>query len=443
MGQRDQRRDGGGSAEVDVAVVGGGLGGLTAAVHAARAGASVTLFESGRLGGRARTTTVDPGVVLNAGPRALYAGGAAARELAALGVTWSGGVPPTTGARATRGGSVHVLPGTPAQLLRTGLLGTRSKLQVGRLLASLPRRDPASVVGRSVSQWLDGLGLAADASDLLRAVLRLATYVDDPEHLDAGAALAQLQLALGDGVRYLDGGFQRLVDELAQVAATAGVEVHDHAQVGPVRPAARGHGWELSSGAGTTVAAAVVLAVGTPAAAGRLAPVPFDTSGVGPPVTAACLELAVRGTPHVPFLLGIDRPLYLSQHAPAARLAPEGLSVVHVARYGATDDADADEAELWAHASAAGIRRADVVVERFLRRMVVTGGAPSAVGGGLRGRPTVDVPAADGLFLAGDWVGDEGLLADAAVASGAVAGRHAAAVARRTARTSPHAAAAT
>ena len=172
-------------------------------------------------------------------------------------------------------------------------------------------------------------------------------------------------------------------------------------------------------------ARAVVLATGTPAAAETLSPVALRVEGLGAPATAACWELAVRGGAPTPFLLGIDRPLYLSQHGPPARLAPEGIAVVHVVRYGVTD-VEADRAELRAHAAAAGIDPGRVVAERFLRRMVVCGAVPVAAGGGLSGRPEVSVPGAPGLFLAGDWVGDEGMLADAAVSSGVRAGRLAA-----------------
>lgn len=52
---------------------------------------------------------------------------------------------------------------------------------------------------------------------------------------------------------------------------------------------------------------------------------------------------------------------------------------------------------------------------------------------GLRGRPVATVEDRPGAFLAGDWVGPEGLLADAAVASGVASGRAAAAVALGTA----------
>ena len=427
--------------EVDIVVVGAGLAGLTAALTAARAGATVAVFDAGRVGGRARSTTVEPGVVFNGGPRALYRDGAAARELAALGVRWHGGAPTTRRSRVQIGEGTHQMPGTAWQLLRSGALGARGTAQAAWLLGTISRRDPAALVGRSVTDWSAGLGLSPDARAILLALVRLATYVDDPESFDAGAALTQLQLALGGGVEYLDGGWQTLVDQLVaslagvgvgvdvgvDVGTGVGVAVHDHSRVRSIDRSATGDRWTVRTDVGTISASSVVVAAGTPAAASALSPVELGLDGSGDPVTAACLELAVRGPLSVAFLLGIDVPLYLSQHSPPAALAPDGISVVHVLRYGADGTgAGAERAELWEHARRAQIDPADVVAERFLHRMVVSGGRPLAANGGLAGRPSVTVPGAPGLLLAGDWVGEEGLLADAAVASGVVAGHRAA-----------------
>lgn len=88
---------------------------------------------------------------------------------------------------------------------------------------------------------------------------------------------------------------------------------------------------------------------------------------------------------------------------------------------------DQREQRTWLRKAAtdAGITDGDVVEERFLAEMVVTGGLPTAAGGGLAGRPAVDDPRRPGVLLAGDWVGTVGLLSDAAVASGSEAGRQA------------------
>ena len=70
----------------DVVVIGGGLGGLTASIYAARLGRRVTLLERSRLlGGRARTDRKD-GFHANLGPHALYRGGPAMRILKELGL---------------------------------------------------------------------------------------------------------------------------------------------------------------------------------------------------------------------------------------------------------------------------------------------------------------------------------------------------------------------
>lgn len=419
----------------DVVVVGAGLAGLTAAVTAARAGASVRLFDAARPGGRARTTVVDPGVVFNGGPRALYRNGPAWEVLSELGIDPAGGAPSTDTGHVLRDGRREVMPATPGRLLRTRALGWRSKVAVGRLLGAIDQVDASTLQGRPLGEWARDTLRRPDAVALVLAVARLATYVDDAEHLDAGAAVAQLQLVLGSGVLYLDGGFGQLVEALRARAEAAGVQIVDHATVRGLRRLDETDGadgtagaaprWLVDGGDGMHPARRVVLATGTPAAAAGLSPVPIDTSGVGEPVVAACLELAIHGVPETPFLLGLDEPLYLSLHSPPASLAPEGIGVVHVMRYGITS-ADADRAALWRHARAAGIVEGSVVAQRFLRRMVVTGGAPLARAGGLPGRPAVVVPDAPGLFLAGDWVGERGLLSDAALASGALAGRLAA-----------------
>ena len=67
------------------------------------------------------------------------------------------------------------------------------------------------------------------------------------------------------------------------------------------------------------------------------------------------------------------------------------------------------------------------MLRRYLHRSVVTHGLPLAAAGGLAGRPGVSVPERAGAFVAGDWVGGVGHLADASLASGRDAGLAAAA----------------
>jgi hypothetical protein len=48
---------------------------------------------------------------------------------------------------------------------------------------------------------------------------------------------------------------------------------------------------------------------------------------------------------------------------------------------------------------------------------VSTNAIVTASGGGLAGRPGPQVPGVENLFVVGDWVGHEGMLLDAALAS--------------------------
>jgi phytoene dehydrogenase-like protein len=283
---------------------------------------------------------------------------------------------------------------------------------------------PARWDGVSAAEWIGSLGLSYDAAALMEAAVRVTTYAGDLGRLPAPVAIGQMRAAV-HGVSYLDGGWEQLTRALVSRASAAGAQVRRHSRVEHV---AGGLGtWQVHTDSEVISAAAVVVAVGRPAAARRLLPPGPGWGDLGPPVTAACLDLGLRRRgPR--FVLGIDQPLYLSPHAPPGDLAPAGCGLVHVMRYGATDAAD-DREQLWALAAAAGIRRDDVVVERFLPRMEVVSCLPSPRHG-LPGRPPVAVPGAPGLFLAGDWVGPEGWLSDGSLASGERAGLLAAAAAR-------------
>ena len=417
---------------VDTLVVGGGLAGLAAATTAARAGRQVVLLDPRTPGGRARCD--DRGdYTFNRGPRALYLGGTARPILESLGVDISAGASPAVpGAQGRLDNALHLLPQGPGSLLRTSMLASREKLRFARLLVGLPKVEAASLAGTSFGDFLADQRLSPTAADLVRMIARVATYSGDPDQVDAEAVVTNVQLALGEGVRYLDGGFQSLVDGLTSSAWDAGVEVRVIGATS-VRPAAGSDSQaSVTTTDGTVIhAATVVVAAGSPGSATGLLGAPVTgAEGLTSPVTAACLELGLRRPPRHRVLFGVGEPLYLSTHCPPARLAPEGHAVVHVMRNHRSDETlGSGEQRAWLRAAAAqaGVADDDVVEERFLAEMVVTGGLPTAAGGGLAGRPTVADPGRPGLLLAGDWVGAVGLLADAAVASGAEAGRLAAA----------------
>jgi phytoene dehydrogenase-like protein len=248
-------------------------------------------------------------------------------------------------------------------------------------------------------------------------LIRVTTYVTDLGRMPADFAISRIKAARR-GVSYLDEGFASLVEGISSAASAAGAAIRTHQAAAGIN--AVPGGWEVELAGGEVLpAAAVVIAAGSPAAARKLLPVDPGWPELGPPVTAACLDLGLRG-PHPSVVIGADEPLYLACHCPPGALAPAGGSVVHVMRYGARD-AGLDRAELHRFATLAGIANDQIVAERFLAVHVVTHVLPG-LEDGLAGRPAVAVPRSPGVYLAGDWVGPSGWLSDAAMASGQRAG---------------------
>ena len=405
-------------------VVGGGLAGLTAAVLLARAGRAVTLYEKAKaLGGRAQTQSRGD-FRFNIGPHALYRGGAARRILKEMGLTFAGHAPRPAGGFAVAGGRKHALPGGFMSLLTTSLLRLPGKLELARLMGMMAKLRPDDAEGLTLRQWTERQLRQADVRALVEALTRLSTYTNAPEHLSASVALEQLQLALAQNVDYLDGGWQVMVDGLRRAAETAGVHIESGRHVATVEQDGWVRGVRLADGH-VQAAEAVILAM-APDEAAELLPASASLrawSQAAVPIKAACLDLALSSLPQprATFALGVDVPLYLSVHSAVAKLAPADGALIHVAKYldpRAATDAKRDEAELEQLMDLVQPGWRSVVVERrYLPSITVSHALVSAKGGGFGGRPGPAIPGINGLFVAGDWVGSQGLLLDASVAS--------------------------
>ncbi|MEZ4297298.1 MAG: FAD-dependent oxidoreductase [Polyangiaceae bacterium] len=407
----------------DVVVVGGGLSGLAAATYLGRAGLAVAVVEkASELGGRARTT-VESGYSLNLGAHAVYRNSHAFSVLKELEVPLTGSIPSGSGAVAITKDGTHAMPVGLVSMLTTGLLSFAGKLELSRVLASLGGIDPAPLAGERASDWIERTVKTEGARGMLRALARVATYTGDLEGLSAGAAVSQMQLALKHNVLYLDHGWQTMVEALRDRASAAGAVIFTGDGVKQVEPARDGGAVRVELAEGRAFeASAVLLAVG-PRAAASLVPSSASLSAIAErarPVKAATLDVALSSLPvaRTRFALGTDRALYFSVHSAVARLAPEGGAVVHAMMYDPRGEAHAVERELedmldrvqpgW---------RERVVHRRFLPSMVAANDLVAAARGGYAGRPGVVVGDAAGVFVAGDWVGDDGMLLDAALAS--------------------------
>lgn len=385
------------SASKKAIVVGGGPAGLVAAGRLAEGGVATTLLEAGGgLGGRAASERRD-GFDLNQGPHALYVGGPAMRELRAMDIDPPRWNPASHRSVVLRGGRPRRLPG-----------GT---LPLVRWLVGVARSQPESLAELSVAEWLQRTLRSEGARASAAALVRVTTFVADHDALSADVAATQLKIGLNPGVRYLKGGWQWLVDALAAHAEHGGVALRTRAAVRALDRSP--DGWMVTLDEETLQADILVVAAGGPDAVAKLLG-DRSPSAPGPPAELSVLDLGLRRLPKRGrrFALGIDEPTYLSRHSPPDHRDGVLLSLASYTRQ--------PRAELEAVADAVQPGwREQATLQRFLPRMVPVSAIPSAAGGGLAGRPAVD--RGEGLYLAGDWLGPEGWLVDAAISSGAAA----------------------
>jgi len=414
----------------DVVVVGAGLAGLAAGATAAT-GASTLILDGHQPGGRA-TTDERGRYRFNRGPHALYRGGEAQAVLARLGVSTPGAVPYARGARGRIGDQVDVLPATATTLLRSRLLSMRGKVALIRFLSGVKKWRPADVAGLTVGQWLDTFKLPEDARKVALFLVRTTTYTNDEDTLSADVAAGQIQMALANNVLYLDNGWGSMVESLANTARRNGAEIRTGAAVTSIsRRSSDGDVTVTLAGGHEIQAGAVVLAAGgVDVAAALIGDRPSAWAHLGPEVEASVLDIGLRRGLENPVFFGIDPPIYLVDHARSAKhLAPEGGGLVHVLHYlpfGDETHAGELRAGLEEHARMAGVEPSNIEEQRFLLRMTVVGAVPTPASGGLKGRPPIDSAGVPGVFVAGDWVGPRGWLADATLSSGEAAGQAAA-----------------
>lgn len=418
----------------EVIVIGGGIGGLTAAAFAAKGGAKVRLLEGApQLGGRARTRA-EKGFLFNHGPHALYLKSAGKRALDALGIDPPGKKPALGHAFLVRDGALHLAPAGLGDLAKTSAFSAADKIAFGLAFAQVS----SGFKGKSGETFADALkrltsSLPAQAG--IKAFARVSSYSNAPEIASADAVLDQIRAANG-GVRYLDGGWGAMIAAMAEKARGFGAVIETGARVGKVESA--GSGWRVVRADGAVLEArAVVLALSPEEGAALTGNARLtEAARNAAPVRAASLDVALSRLPEPGriFALGLDEPTYFSVHSASAKLAPEGGAMIHVSRYLAPEEVPSKDTkaqlEHLLDLMQPGWREV-LVAEQWLPMATVSHDMPQAARGGLAGRCPVDV--GPNLFAAGDWVGDEAWISDAAFASGRLAGERAAALALKAA----------
>jgi hypothetical protein len=363
----------------NVTVVGGGLGGLIAAIECAERGASVELFEArSRLGGRAAHT---PGPWVAAlGPHALYTGGSLWTWLTSRGLHAPSLRSKWTGFRLRYDGARRSVP--PRALLRG--------------MALMRRPAPVDVDFRS---WVTS-HKGPEAAALLSMAAGVLTFDHDPGRLSAAFVapkVRRLLMTFPPGTRYPVGGWSVLIDRLAARATQLGVSITTGAKVD-----------ELP-------AAPVILAI-DPRAARTL----LDDDSLGHVGTeTALLDVGLQGSPRGQSfnVIDLDEPGFAERYtAVDPSLAPPGATLIQALmgrRPGESlDDAVARLESLlevgWPQWRSRQVWRRKSSVRE-------SSGALDLPGQTWRDRDAV--PRGDGVWLVGDWVAAPGHLSEVSAAS--------------------------
>ncbi|HEV8241433.1 MAG TPA: protoporphyrinogen oxidase [Thermoanaerobaculia bacterium] len=269
----------------DAVVIGGGVSGLAAGFHLARAGVAVTLLEaSERLGGLLETRREGEWVV-ELGPNTVAERRPLAEliEQAGLGAERLHASPAASRRYLWRRGALHPLPQSPPQILTSPLLSWRGKAKLAR-----EPWAPAAAAGReeSVAEFVRRR-FGAEALEVFAAPFVAGIFAGDPERLSMrwtlprvlafehghGSVLRALRAARragATGLRQPVVSFRGGLSTLTERLAAAIPDVRRGARVDAVRR--DGDGFVVESTAGALAAKHVVVAVPAPQTACLLFP---------------------------------------------------------------------------------------------------------------------------------------------------------------------------
>jgi squalene-associated FAD-dependent desaturase len=428
-----------------VAIIGGGLAGISAALECRRAGTRVTLLESrGRLGGAAFSFTRD-GIRADNGQHVFLRCCTAYRDLleeigAGRMVTLqerlsipvlAPGRRPARLARSVLPAPLHLA----ATLARYPFLTAAQRASVVRAMIALRGIDyeSSAVDEQSFGDWLRRYGQGEDAVQALWGLIVRPTLNVAPEEASLAQAAQVFQVGLLRDASAGDIGYARApLSEIHDVAArralqSRGVDVRLRHGATTIDQTPSGFRIEISGA--PTVSADVVIVAVPPDRAGRLLP---PAAGIQPSQLARLGRSPIvnihvvydRRVMDVPFAAGVGTPVqYVFDRTASAELAAGQYLVVSLSAADAELDMTGDELRARYLPALAGLFPA--AVGATVRSFFVTREHSATFRAGpraraLRPQARTRVP---GLVLAGAWT-DTGW---PATMEGAVRSGHAAA----------------
>ncbi len=168
----------------EILVAGGGMAGLTAALHLVDAGLDVEVLEArDQAGGNVQTETVD-GFQMEKGPHTFLASALGIFDLATRTGVQDRLVTPMSGARfIARSGRLHQAPTGPWSFITTGLLSWKAKLTLATEPFRLAKGDPSDSAATFFERRF-----GTEAARVIAGAFISGVYAGDPEQLSAAAA---------------------------------------------------------------------------------------------------------------------------------------------------------------------------------------------------------------------------------------------------------------
>ncbi|PGS52549.1 NAD(P)/FAD-dependent oxidoreductase [Bacillus sp. AFS041924] len=409
----------------DVVVLGGGIAGLTASIYLGQTGKKVLLLEKGsKIGGRGSSNTIGD-AKLNLGAHALYTN--CIEILNEVGVNVSGNLPKLGGSFILGEHSNQMKVIDAFNLFLGNHLKWKEKMEFIRFYRHIRKMDVDEINSITLENYLYKKITSDRVKNLVLAFIRLATFTSNSEMISAGVAIGQLRNAK---VMYINEGWQTIVNDLVKRAKQLGVMIQNSTVLSRITGSYPTINLDVKNGSRITTSC--LLSTINPIDLIQLIDVPISDSFFKKcdqmiPVKAACLDLVMKGVPNpkLNFALGIQKPWYFSNHSAVAKLSnKEGENVVHLMKYlnsAEESDPSKDEEELESLLDLLQPGWRDYVISRrYLPKLVVSNDIKKPYKK-VENNLTNNEIGVEGIYVAGDWVGEKELLLNASLTSAKIA----------------------
>jgi phytoene dehydrogenase-like protein len=411
--------------QFDVAIIGGGIAGLVAAIDLSQAGKSVVLLEkANQFGGRA-ISVKKKDAIFDLGAHAIIKGGAMDEIFQDLGIRIEGGSPSANVSFLWNNKVSHIF-----KFLFSQNLSWSGKMEFMKFYKTMTKFNADSVPSISLRNWVEQELRDPMARHIVYAMFRVNSYSQAPDHQLAGPAIRSLaRTTKKNSIIYVQDGWQTLVDQLYEKAVRAGVcmmtgkNVREIEHDGAVRKIKFADGKEMNI--------THVISATPPEVTSRLLGEMGSKSVLrwkeqAHVIKAASLTLSLKrlSAPDHFAVLGVDQPIYFVNQSKFTRLSEDGTSVVNITKNNGTGGTDPKADERFLEQMLDLIQpgwQKEVVARQYFPNMVVSYDFMNL---GREDRfPGPAVPEIAGLYVAGEWATHGENLSDAAAASGRRAAR--------------------